>query len=83
MDPEDFDTYNDDGRYDDDPNPYEGTYAEENGDFDEPSDEEDGDEPSDEPSDEEVAEWEAQEDAGLDAAWEDRISGVSGFEADY
>ena len=72
MDPEDFDGY-DDGRYDDDPNPYGGTYAEENGDFDETFVEEDGDEPSDE----EVAEWEAQEDAGLDAAWEDR------FETDY
>jgi hypothetical protein len=30
MDPYDYeDAYEDDGRYDDDPNPYEGTYSEE------------------------------------------------------
>lgn len=41
------------------------------------------DEESEEPSDEEIAEWEAAEqaeDAGLDAYWEDRLSGLTGFE---
>jgi len=76
VDPDDFGGF-DEGRYDDDPNPYEGTYAEENGDF------ESDDEPSDEPSDDEVAEWEAAhgEDAQLDSVMEDRIGG-GGYDYD-
>jgi hypothetical protein len=75
MDPEDFDTYE---PYEG--NPYDGT-DQDGADFDTFVEED-----ADEPTDEEIAEWEAREereDAGLDAMMEDRISGFSGFEADY
>jgi len=87
VDPDDFGGF-DEGRYDDDPNPYHGDYAEDGGDF-----ESDDDESDDEPSDDEVAEWEAQEEAAdaflashgedalLDSVMEDRIGG-GGYDYD-
>jgi hypothetical protein len=50
---------------------------------DEDDEDDDGDdEDEEEPTDEEVEAWEQAEDAHLDAEWEDRLSGLSGFEGE-